>query len=156
MKFVFFLSFLFFNLCVSDSCNQDACPNYYPYYPQTYDCFQYFCNQWYLQQPGTGIINFQANSSDLYIAIFDEVNTNNFIYMLYIGDSGIELIASNCNISFSDYYYTIPNLQFRNNYQIVFNKSTSSITVNLNGTQIYYIVETHYCAVNSKYVSFSN
>lgn len=140
-----------------------SCPSSYPYSPKngvfSGGSWEYFCDDWKLAQPGTGVISFQARGNDLYVGVFDTADTKSFTYALIISGWSNSLIKIYSSGSFSkplaSSSYSISETDQANNFRVVFNKSSSSITVYINNDQVFNYIDASYKASNSQFVSFS-
>lgn len=155
--FFFYLFSLYFRFIYSD------CPSSYPYIPRngvfSGDSWEYFCENWQINQPGYGNISFMAKGNDIYVGIFDTISTKNFKYALIIGGWSNSETHIYKRGSFTTTIYTskfsIQNISNWNRFQISINKYKKSISLYYQDQMMFNYIDPNFAASNSIYVSFS-
>ena len=127
------------------------CPTY-PYQPRNSvwngGYWEYFCSDWKLSQPAEGSISFAATGNDMYVGLFDTVNSKTFKYaIIFAGwsNSQIHLYKNgDFNNAISSVNFNVPVTDVPNAYKFVFSQSSKTITVYFNGQLAFNFVDSNY------------
>ena len=127
------------------------CPTY-PYQPRngvfTGSYWEYYCPDWSLSQPGNGNVSFFATGNDVYVGLFDQVNTKTFKYaIIFSGWSNTQVKLyknGDFNTAIASANFQIPNVNIPNSFNFVFNKNQKTISVYFNDQLAFNFVDSNY------------